>query len=250
MSGCGPRRMNAEEVSLFPDPNGIDGDIIAVGGDLSPEMLLSAYRQGIFPWYSDEDPILWWSLDPRFVIFPGKLHISGSLRKRIRKNAFEITVDKAFHLVIAGCRDSSRPDQDGTWITDDMKEAYIRLHHLGYAHSVEAWCDGELSGGLYGVSLGGCYYGESMFSRRSDASKVAFAALAGVLFDHGFGLIDCQQHTRHLASFGAEDLPRANFLEALNRELDKPTIKGNWSRRFPDFPRSELWDDLLRAGKG
>lgn len=248
--------MNAEEVSLlfepdirFPDPNEIDGDIIAVGGDLSPGMLLSAYRQGIFPWFSDEDPILWWSLDPRFVIFPGRLHVSSSLRKRIRKATFDITVDKAFDLVIAGCRDTARSDQDGTWITDDMMEAYLRLHQLGYAHSVEAWHEGELSGGLYGVSIGGCYYGESMFTRRTDASKVAFTALAGVLVDEGFGLIDCQQHTRHLASFGAVDMPRANFLEALGRELEKSTIKGNWNRRFPDFPRSELWDNLMRSGK-
>lgn len=242
--------MKADTVSLFPDPNRIDGDIIAVGGDLSPEMLLSAYRQGIFPWYSDEDPILWWSLDPRFVIFPDGLHISKSLRKKIRKSTYEITVDRAFELVIAGCRDVLRPEQDGTWITDDMTNAYTKLHHLGYAHSVEAWCEGNLAGGLYGISLGGCFYGESMFYRLADASKVAFAALAGVLFDEGFGLIDCEQHTRHLAGFGAKDLPRVNFLEALNRELEKPTIKGNWSRRFPDFPRSELWDDLSGAGKG
>lgn len=257
MSGCGQRRMNAEKASLniepdirFPDPNEIDGDIIAVGGDLSPRMLLSAYRQGIFPWYSDDDPLLWWSLDPRFVIFPGRLHISTSLRKKIRKMDFEITVDKAFDRVISGCRDTIRDDQDGTWITEDMMEAYIRLHHLGYAHSVETWYHGELSGGLYGISMGGCYYGESMFARRTGASKVAFAALSGVLVDAGFGLIDCQQHTRHLASFGAVDMPRANFLKALDRELEKPTIKGNWSLRFPDFPRSELWDNLLRAGKG
>ena len=135
-----------------------------------------------------------------------------------------------------------RPDQDGTWITDEMTEAYTQLHRLGFAHSVEAWLDGELVGGLYGVSLGGCYYGESMFTRVSDASKVAFTALAGVLIDSGFGLIDCQQHTRHLASFGAVDMPRKRFLEVLAEELEKPTIKGNWGELLPKFPSSSLWE--------
>ena len=232
----------------FPDPNDIEGDIVAVGGDLSPEMLLSAYRQGIFPWYSDEDPILWWSLDPRFVIFPTRLHISTSLKKAIRKKEYRLTLDEAFDGVIDGCRNSSRPGQDGTWITDEMSEAYIRLHTLGYAHSVEAWSGDDLCAGVYGVSLGGCFYGESMFARHTNASKIAFAALGGVLVDSGFGLIDCQQHTRHLASFGAVDMPRRNFLIALERELKKPTIKGNWSRIFPDFPQSALWDRLMSTG--
>ncbi len=230
----------------FPDPSEINGDVIAVGGDLSPRMLLSAYKQGIFPWFSDEDPILWWSLNPRFVIFPGRIHISKSLRKRIRRNPFDLTLDKAFEKVLEGCRYARRPEQDGTWITDEMMEAYLNLHSLGYAHSAEAWIDGELAGGLYGVSIGGCYYGESMFSCKSDASKVAFAALAGVLVDSGFGLIDCQQHTRHLSAFGAVDMPRQNFLETLAKELEKPTIKGDWGRCFPDFPNSVLWNGLCK----
>jgi len=228
----------------FPDPDDVKGDLIAVGGTLSVQGLLSAYSRGIFPWYSDEDPILWWSLNPRFVIFPERIHLSGSLKKKIRKNPFELSLDTAFEQVITGCRDINRPEQDGTWITDEMLEAYIRLHREGYAHSVEAWIDGELVGGLYGVSLGGCYYGESMFTRRSDASKVAFTALAGVLIDSGFGLIDCQQHTRHLASFGAVDMPRNKFLKTLAEELKKPTFRGNWGDYFSDFPDSLLWDNL------
>jgi len=229
---------------IFPDPDDIKGDLIAVGGTLSVQSLLSAYSRGIFPWYSDDDPILWWSLNPRFVIFPERIHLSGSLKKKIRRNPFELSLDTAFEQVISGCRNTNRPEQEGTWITDEMMEAYIRLHREGYAHSVEAWIDGELVGGLYGVSLGGCYYGESMFTRRSDASKVAFSALAGVLIDSGFGLVDCQQHTRHLASFGAVDMPRNKFLKTLADELRKPTFRGNWGKLFPDFPSSLLWGRL------
>lgn len=179
------------------------------------------------------------------MIFPERIHISTSLKKRIRKKPFELTLDGAFEEVISGCRNAGRPEQEGTWITDEMMEAYIRLHRKGYAHSVEAWQDGELAGGLYGVSLGGCFYGESMFTRCSDASKVAFSALAGLLIDSGFGLIDCQQHTRHLASFGAVDMPRGKFLNTLSRELEKPTIKGNWGDCFPEFPESVLWNSLV-----
>ena len=248
-SGSGRRPIITESTFLnadieFPDPSEVNGDLIAVGGNLSTETLLSAYSRGIFPWYSDDDPILWWSLNPRFVIFPERVHISSSLKKKIRKNPFELTLDEAFDMVISGCRDVSRPEQEGTWITDEMRDAYIQLHRLGYAHSVEAWTDGDLAGGLYGVSLGGCYYGESMFTRRSDASKVAFSALTGVLIDSGFGLIDCQQHTRHLASFGAVDMIRGKFLNTLSEVLRKPTIRGNWGGVFPDFPDSNLWRSL------
>jgi len=146
--------------------------------------------------------------------------------------------------VIESCGRAERPGQEGTWITDGMKEAYQELHEMGLAHSAEAWQDGELAGGLYGVALGGCFYGESMFARVTDASKTAFAALVGVLIDAGFGLVDCQQHTAHLRSFGAVDVPRRRFLELLEAELAKPTLRGNWQWRFPDFPRSILWTEL------
>ena len=234
----------------FPDPRMVDGDIIATGGNLSPGMLLSAYRRGIFPWFSSEDPIMWWSLNPRFVIFPSRIHISRSLKKVIRKGSFRLTLDEDFEGVMMGCRDSWRPEQDGTWITPDMLEGYVELHKLGYAHSVEAWKDGKLAGGLYGVSLGGCFYGESMFTRVSNASKVAFAALGGILIDAGFGLIDCQQHTRHLSSFGAIDMPRSRFLDSLDSELAKKTLRGRWNLRFPDFPRSELWNGIIDRREG
>lgn len=232
----------------FPDPRSIDGDIVAMGGNLSPGMLLSAYRQGIFPWYSVEDPILWWSLNPRFVIFPSRIHISRTLARTIRKEPFELSLDRDFKAVISACRDTLRPDQDGTWITDEVFEGYMELHRLGFAHSVEAWTDGKLMGGLYGVSLGGCFYGESMFTHVSDASKVAFAAIAGTLIDAGFGLIDCQQHTRHLGAFGAIDMPREKFLETLGSELEKETLQGNWGIQFPSFPSSGLWSTLTVSG--
>jgi leucyl/phenylalanyl-tRNA--protein transferase len=237
--------VDEDSAITFPNPALADGDVVAVGGNLSPGMLLSAYRQGIFPWFSDDnEPIVWWSLDPRFVIFPARLHVPQSLRKRIRKNPFHLSLDTCFDQVIRGCSQAVRPDQDGTWITEGMIDAYSGLHLLGYAHSVEAWLDGKLAGGLYGVSLGRCFFGESMFSLEIDASKVAFTALVGVLSDAGFGLIDCQQHTRYLSSFGALDMPRPKFLERLSIELQKPVIRGNWGSLIPEFPNSVLWNEL------
>jgi len=237
--------LGAETSISFSTPTPGDGEVVAVGGNLSSSTLLSAYRHGIFPWFSDDDePIQWWSFDPRSVIFPKQLHLSRSLKKRIRKKTYHLTVDSAFEQVIRGCRVVKRPDSNGTWITENMIRAYLNLHYLGYAHSVEAWLDGMLAGGLYGVSLGGCFCGESMFARQSDASKVAFAALGGVLIDAGFGLIDCQEQTRLLSSFGAVSLSRASFLEKLARELEKQSIRGNWGRLMPNFPRSSMWDEL------
>lgn len=202
----------------FPDPQYAlvepDG-LLAVGGDLSPARLLNAYRQGIFPWYSEGQPILWWSPNPRAVLYPNALKISQSLRKKLRKQLFRVTLDTAFPEVIEACSEP-RAEQDGTWITDEMKQAYIHLHRIGFAHSVECWEDEQLVGGLYGISMGKVFFGESMFARRSDASKIAFAHLVEQLKDWGFGLIDCQVHTGHLASLGAEDIPRVSFLELLD----------------------------------
>jgi leucyl/phenylalanyl-tRNA--protein transferase len=202
----------------FPDPGYAlqepDG-LLAVGGDLSPARLLNAYRQGIFPWYSDGQPILWWSPNPRAVLFPDRLKISHSLKKTLRRQRFRVTLDSAFTEVIAACS-TPRPEQEGTWITDEMQQAYGQLHRIGFAHSVEVWEDKALVGGLYGVSLGKVFFGESMFTQRSDASKVGFAHLVEQLKAWGFGLIDCQVHTSHLSSLGAEDIPRTEFLELLD----------------------------------
>ncbi|MCG8452179.1 MAG: leucyl/phenylalanyl-tRNA--protein transferase [Spirochaetales bacterium] len=229
----------------FPDPRTIDGELIGVGGNLHSSTLIAAYKKGIFPWYSDDEPLLWWSLDPRFVIFPHRFHVSKSLVKRIRKGTFSLSLDRDFDGVMACCAQQTRPGQNGTWITNEMRQAYGELHRLGYAHSVETWKDGVLVGGLYGVSLGGCFYGESMFARVSDASKVAFAALLGLLEEAGFGLVDCQQHTRHLGTFGAIDTPRNFFLDHLERELEKPTIQGNWNACFPQFHVSTRWQQWM-----
>ena len=181
--------------------------------------MLNAYRQGIFPWYSEGQPILWWSPDPRAVLFPEHLKVSRSLRKTLRKGLFRVAADSAFREVLEGCA-APRPDQDGTWLLPEMKQAYVRLHELGYAHSVEAWHDGALVGGLYGLALGQVFYGESMFTRRTDASKVAFVHLVRQLQGWGFRLIDCQMSTSHLMSLGAEEIPRGQFVSLLDRYCD------------------------------
>jgi len=229
---------------MLPDPSTIDGEIVAIGGDLSPETLLSAYSRGIFPWFTDEEPILWWSLDPRFILYPRQIHLSKKLRRRIGKSPYKLTLDRAFSLVIGNCREVKRPNQRGTWITADMVKAYTRLNELGYAHSVEVWDGDELAGGLYGVALGGCFYGESMFSLRPDASKMAFAALVGTLIDADIGLIDCQQRSRLFSLFGAIDVSRKKFLRILAMELKKSTYRGDWKNFFPKFPESALWNSL------
>ncbi len=213
----------------FPPPEEAEpGGLLAVGGDLEPERLLLAYSLGIFPWYDEELPILWHSPDPRMVLRPGELRVSRSLRKVLRAGRFELVLDTAFEQVIRACAESPRPGGPGTWITEDMITAYLRLHELGFAHSAEAWEEGALVGGLYGVSLGSCFFGESMFALRSDASKVAFVALVRQLERWGVDLVDCQVHTDHLARFGASDWPRARFLEGLRRGLEKPTRRGRW----------------------
>ena len=195
------------------EPNGL----LAAGADLSLPRLLEAYRNGIFPWFADDQPILWWSPDPRMVLFPAELKVSRSLARTMRSTRLEVRADTAFDAVIEGCRQPRR-GESGTWITEEMTEAYGALHRAGFAHSVETWLDGELVGGLYGVALGRAFFGESMFTRVGDASKIALVALARQLEHWGFGVIDCQMNTAHLASFGAREIPRAEFTRML-REL-------------------------------
>lgn len=203
--------------------------LLAVGGDLRAERLLEAYRHGIFPWYNDDQPILWWSPDPRAVLFPDKLKISRSLRKTIRHNEFTVTLDTRFRDVMQACA-GPRPQYPlgGTWITPEMLDAYVRLHELGFAHSVETWQDDKLVGGLYGVALGGVFFGESMFSHATDASKVALATLVRQLQAWAFQLIDCQLPTPHLFSLGAEEIRRREFLERLAAGLALPERRGTW----------------------
>lgn len=219
-----------DERPLLPpgDLAGPDG-LLAVGGDLSLERLLSAYAQGVFPWPCDDMPLLWFCPDPRMVLVPADLRLSRSLRSRLARGSYEVRFDTAFRQVVEACARAPRPDQEGTWITPGIVEAYTELHQAGLAHSVESWHEGRLVGGLYGVSLGAAFFGESMFSRASDASKVAFATLVQRLAGWGFRFLDCQMSTPHLASLGAREWPRARFLEALDEALRHPTRQGNWA---------------------
>ena len=214
----------------FPDPSLAEPDgLLAVGGDLSPERLVAAYALGVFPWFHDETPILWWSPDPRLVLFPGELHVPRTLARTLRRAAFRLTADRAFEAVIRGCARASRPGQDGTWITEGMIDAYVRLHELGLAHSFEAWEGEELAGGLYGVSLGAVFFGESMFAHRPDASKAAFVTAVRHLAGRGVELVDCQQTTEHLLRFGAREISRAEFMRRLGAALGRPTLRGRWT---------------------
>ena len=214
----------------FPAIEETDEDgIIAVGGDLSPERLVQAYRRGIFPWYSEGLPILWHCPDPRFVLEAASLHVPKSLRKMMRRGVYDVRLDTAFESVIDGCARTPRTGQRGTWITRDMRKAYVRLHTLGYAHSAEAWLDGKLVGGLYGVSLGQVFYGESMFANADDASKVAFATLVEWMRGWGVELIDCQQETAHLGRFGAVPWPRVRFTEVVEKLTAGQSRIGKWS---------------------
>ncbi|MCE1185782.1 leucyl/phenylalanyl-tRNA--protein transferase [Zoogloea sp.] len=205
------------------DPNGL----LAVGGALTPPWLLAAYRQGIFPWFSPGDPILWWSPDPRMVVFPAETRITRSLRKTLRNGHYEVRLDSAFPAVIRHCA-ALREQREGTWITSDIEAAYIRMHALGYAHSVETWMDGELVGGLYGMALGRVFYGESMFALRTDASKIAFAHLTRFLEQREFRVLDCQMTTAHLASLGGREIPRADFLRLLEQHCTEGPPPARW----------------------
>ncbi len=213
---------------IFPPAKLANEDgILALGGDLTVERLLLAYSNGIFPWYSYGEPILWWSPDPRFVIKPDEIKISRSMRQLLKKDPFRLTYDQEFEQVISKCQ-KPRKNEPDTWITREMKQAYIELHKKGYAHSVEVWQDEKLAGGLYGVSLGKCFFGESMFTEVSNASKVAFISLAHTLLQLDFDIIDCQVYTQHLESLGAYDIPRSEFIDIVHNSIKGETLKGNW----------------------
>jgi leucyl/phenylalanyl-tRNA---protein transferase len=226
---------------VFPPPERATADgILAVGGKPDPDLLLAAYSRGIFPWPHPGFPLLWFCPDPRFVLIPREAHLSRSLRKTMRRSEFEVRADTAFEAVIRGCARKRRPDQRGTWITRGMIKGYTALHKRGFAHSIEAWQEDRLVGGLYGISLGAVFYGESMFADVPDASKVAFATLLGNLIRWGFQLVDCQSYTEHLATFGAEEWPRERFLGALERALQAPTRMGSWSLELGPAEAAEM----------
>jgi leucyl/phenylalanyl-tRNA--protein transferase len=206
------------------EPNGL----LATGGDLSPARILAAYQRGIFPWYSPGEPILWWSPDPRMVLLPTGMRITRSLARTLRNRDYQVRLDTAFAKVIHACATAPRQGQAGTWITDEMQAAYIALHELGHAHSVEVFMDGELAGGLYGMAVGRAFFGESMFSRRSDASKIALAHLCRHLNRCEFGIIDCQMETAHLASLGARSMARRDFIATLDRLTASGPAAGHW----------------------
>jgi len=218
----------------FPDvEESTEEGIVAMGGDLSAERLILAYSKGIFPWYSsDKSPILWWSPDPRFVLFPENLIVSKSMRPYFNQNKFQVTWDQNFEDVIKNCQKIDREDQLGTWITNKMLAAYIQLHKKGYAHSVEVWMGNELVGGLYGISLGKVFFGESMFAKVSNASKFGFISLVNQLKQKGFLLIDCQQETKHLESLGANAIKRKDFIDILNHNNIEETYIGSWENYF------------------
>ncbi|MDR2494208.1 MAG: leucyl/phenylalanyl-tRNA--protein transferase [Spirochaetaceae bacterium] len=225
----------------FPKPDSQRDGVVAIGGNLSPGMLLSAYEQGIFPWYNPDDPILWQSPDPRMVLFPKNLHISRSMKKVFTQARFTVALDRNFYAVIKNCADRYRPGQYGTWITDDIIAAYTQMHYLGWAHSAECYADEELVGGCYGMRLGAVFFGESMFAVRPNASKTAFLSLARLLFDDGVDFIDCQVYTDHLASLGAVEMPKSEFL---------PLLRETLALRYPlkNSPNDRLTDIIDRRG--
>jgi len=221
----------SQDIYFPPVTDATEEGIVAVGGDLSVERLLLAYQSGIFPWFSEGEPIIWWSPDPRFVLFPDKIKVSKSMKKIISRNVFSVTFDKAFSDVIKMCRKVRVGEKgEGTWITKEMIDAYTKLYELGFAHSVETWFEGDLVGGLYGISLGRCFFGESMFSIMDNASKAALIKLAEKVHEKDFLLIDCQVYTKHLNSMGAENITRADFINFLVDGLKYDTIAGSWEK--------------------
>ena len=219
-----------ENEIVFPPPHLARPDgLLAVGGDLGRQRLLAAYRRGIFPWYMGGEPALWWSPDPRLVLYPDELHVARRLRRIIRQGRYRVTVDRDFTGVIRACATTHRSGAEGTWIVPEMIDAYVDLHHAGYAHSVEVWADDVMAGGLYGVSIGGAFFGESMFSHSRDASKVGLVRLVEALKAKGFTLVDCQVTTAHLMRFGAREISRGRFLADLQNALSIPTMMGKWT---------------------
>ncbi len=230
-----------ESTDAFPpldlalvEPNGL----LCAGGDLAPQRIIQAYLRGIFPWYLRDEPILWWSPDPRMVLIPAEFKISRSLRRTLRKGDYRIRLDSAFPAVIRACAGTRRKGEAGTWITAEMQAAYLTLYELGYAHSVEAWVNDTLAGGLYGLAIGKMFYGESMFSHATDASKIALAHLVRFLEAQGFGLIDCQMNTPHLATLGAREIPRSEFMARLRELTATPPLNGRW----PSDGAHRAWD--------
>lgn len=218
--------------------------LLCIGGDLSAQRILLAYENGIFPWFSESEPILWWSPDPRLVLFPDNIKISRSLNKKIKKDYFHLTVDSAFEETILSCSKPRRKEYAGTWLVEEMINAYVHLHKLGYAHSIETWKEDRLVGGLYGICLGGVFFGESMFSFENDASKIALATLANHLKQYQFDLIDCQVTTNHLLSMGATEIPRNSYLDIIQKSVKRTDIKNIWN---PNIPLTVPYPALLNG---
>jgi len=228
-------KLNPRILSFPPCELSDSSGLLAIGGRLEVDWLLEAYSNGIFPWFNENEPIMWWSPDPRSVARPGEIKVSKSMKVYFKKNIFQLKIDNAFEDVINACQKTPRKNQNGTWITSEMKDVYIKLHDLGYAHSFEAYKDGKLVGGLYGISLGKMFFGESMFSHVSNASKFTFIYLSLVLKKNDFDLIDCQVPNSHLKSMGCYDMKKEEYLELLNNNNLKKTIKGNWSSGLLDL---------------
>lgn len=222
-----------DQFIAFPPVHHAEDGLLAVGGDLRTERLLLAYRSGIFPWYSEGEPLLWWSPDPRMVLYPEEFYCSQRLRRTIRQGRFSVTLDQAFPAVIHACGETPRPGQDGTWITPEMEGAYVELHRQGHAHSIECWESDQLVGGLYGVALGGCFFGESMFSHQDNASKVAMFALTRAALAWGIPLIDCQVANPHLLSLGAREISRKQFCQQLREGLSTKLTPEAWKSLPP-----------------